>query len=176
VNELPDPTWRLLLGRGLPTFAIDAVLPVALFYGVWRAAGLAPAVVVTSVAGGMIVLWQVRRGYDVALAGVTCVFLVIQAVVALVAHSATVYLAQPVVLSAFWGLAYLGSVAIGKPLIGASRERGTRFRPSSGRACATGASSGCSRWSGAFTVSRGRVSDCGCCFRAVWAGSSPCRS
>jgi uncharacterized protein DUF3159 len=119
VNELPEPTWRMLLGRGLPTFALEAALPIALFYAVWRSAGLAPAVVATSVAGGLIVLWQVRRGYDIALAGVTFVFLVIQAVVGLVAHSATVYLAQPVVLSALWGFAYLGSVAIGKPLIGA---------------------------------------------------------
>jgi uncharacterized protein DUF3159 len=109
----------MLLGRGLPMFAVEGVLPILVFYGVWREAGLGPAVVVTSVVGGAIVLWQVRRGYDVALAGVTFVFLVIQAVVALAAHSATVYLAQPVVLSALWGFAYLVSVAIGKPLIGA---------------------------------------------------------
>ena len=106
VTDLPEPTWRMLLGRGLPLFAVEAALPVAVFYGVWRAAGLGPAVVVTSIVGGAIVLWQIRRGYDVALAGVTCVFLVIQAVVGLVAHSATVYLAQPVVLSALWGVAY----------------------------------------------------------------------
>ena len=45
-------------------------------------------------------------------------FLLIQAAVGLAAHSATVYLAQPVVLSALWGIAYLGSVAVGRPLIG----------------------------------------------------------
>jgi hypothetical protein len=129
VNDLPEPTWRMLLGRGLPLFAVEAALPVAVFYGVWRAAGLGPAVVVTSVVGGAIVLWQVRRGYDIALAGVTCVFLVIQAVVALVAHSATVYLAQPVVLSALWGVAYLVSVAIGRPLIGAFARAWYPFPP-----------------------------------------------
>jgi len=31
VNELPDPTWRLLLGRGLPLFAAEGVLPVLVF-------------------------------------------------------------------------------------------------------------------------------------------------
>jgi len=129
LNELPEPTWRLLLGRGLPTFAVDAVLPVLVFYGLWRAAGLGPAVVVTSIVGGAVVLWQVRHGYDVALAGVTCVFLVIQAVIALVAHSATVYLAQPVVLSALWGVAYLGSVVIGRPLIGAFARAWYPFPP-----------------------------------------------
>ncbi len=33
-------------------------------------------------------------------------------------HDATVYLAQPVVLSGLWGLAYFGSVAVGRPLVG----------------------------------------------------------
>jgi hypothetical protein len=119
----------MLLARGLPTFALEAALPVAIFYAVWRSAGLAPAVVATSIAGGLIVLWQVRRGYDIALAGVTFVFLIIQAIVGLAAHSATVYLAQPVVLSALWGFAYLGSVAIGKPLIGAFARAWYPFPP-----------------------------------------------
>lgn len=129
LNELPDPTWRLLLGRGLPTVAVEGVLPVLIFYGVWRTAGLAPAVVATAAAGGAIVLWEVRRGHDVALAGVTFVFLVIQAIVGLLAHSATVYLAQPVVLSALWGFAYLGSFAIGRPLIGAFARAWYPFPP-----------------------------------------------
>jgi hypothetical protein len=129
MTDLPEPTWRLLLGRGLPMFAVDAVLPVLVFYGVWREAGLGAAVVATTAVGGAVVLWQVRRGYDVALAGVTCVFLVIQAVVALAAHSATVYLAQPVVLSALWGFAYLGSVVIGRPLIGAFARAWYPFPP-----------------------------------------------
>src|SRR5262249_61472832 len=107
LSELPEPTWRMLLGRGLPMLAVEGVLPVLVFYGVWREAGLGPAVVATTIVGGGIVLWQVRRGDDVALAGLTAVFLLIQAVVALAAHSATVYLAQPVVLSALWGIAYL---------------------------------------------------------------------
>jgi len=31
VTDLPDPTWRLLLSRGLPTFALEGVLPVLVF-------------------------------------------------------------------------------------------------------------------------------------------------
>jgi intracellular septation protein A len=119
VNELPEPTWSMLLGRGLPLFALEGVLPVLVFYAAWRTAGLGPAVVASTAAGSVVVLWQVRRGEDVALAAATAVFIIIQALVALLAHSATVYLAQPVVLSALWGIAYLGSAAIRKPLIGA---------------------------------------------------------
>ena len=129
MTELPEPTWRLLLGRGLPLFAAEGLLPVLVFYGVWREVGLTPAVITTTVVGGVIVLWESRRGHDVALAAVTGVFLVIQAVVALAAHSATVYLAQPVVVSALWGVAYLVSVAIGKPLIGAFARAWYPFPP-----------------------------------------------
>ena len=129
MSELPEPTWRMLLGRGLPTFALEAVLPVLLFYGVWREAGLGAAVVVSTAAAGAIVVVQARRGMDVALATATCVFIVIQAVVALAAHSATVYLAQPVVLSGLWGIAFLVSAAIDRPLIGAFARAWYPFPP-----------------------------------------------
>jgi len=129
MTELPDPTWRMLLGRGLPMLALEGVLPVVVFYGVWREAGLGPAVVASAAAGGLVVLVQLRRGMDVALAAVTCVFIVIQALVGLAAHSATVYLAQPVVLSGLWGVAYLVSVMIGRPLIGAFARAWYPFPP-----------------------------------------------
>ena len=60
----------------------------------------------------------IRRGREVGLVVVAAAFVVIQAVVGLVSGSATVYLAQPVVLSALWGIAYVVSVVIGRPLIG----------------------------------------------------------
>jgi hypothetical protein len=129
VNDLPEPTWRMLLGRGLPTLALEGVLPVLLFYGVWREVGLGPAVVVSTAAAGAVVIVQARRGMDIALAAVTCVFIVIQAVVALAAHSATVYLAQPVVLSGLWGIAFLVSAAIDRPLIGAFARAWYPFLP-----------------------------------------------
>ena len=33
LDDLPDPTWRSILGRGLPQFAAEAVVPVLVFYG-----------------------------------------------------------------------------------------------------------------------------------------------
>jgi Protein of unknown function (DUF3159) len=129
LSELPEPTWRLLLSRGAPAFALEGVLPVMVFYGAWREAGLGAGVAASSAAAGLVVLWQVRRGYDVALAAATLVFIVIQAAVGLASHSTTVYLAQPVVLSALWGIAYLGSVAIGRPLIGAFASAWYPFPP-----------------------------------------------
>ncbi len=118
LNELPDPTWELLLRRGLPQFAFEAIVPVLVFYGLWRTSGLAEAVVVSTVLSLAIAAWEVRHGRQAGVAVVSALFIVVQALVALLANSATVYLAQPVVLSAIWGFVYIGSVVVGRPLIG----------------------------------------------------------
>ena len=118
LNELPEPTWRLLVGRGLPQFAVEGLVPVLVFYGVWRSSGLVAAVVASTVLSLAIAAWQFLHGRQGGLAVVSALFVVVQAIVALAAGSATVYLAQPVVLSALWGLVYLGSVLVDRPLIG----------------------------------------------------------
>jgi intracellular septation protein A len=129
VNDLPDPTWRSLLRRGLPQLAFESVVPVLLFYAAWRIGGLATAVASATVASLAIAGLQLhaRRGGAIAL--VTAVFVVIQALVALAAHSATVYLAQPVVLSACWSLVYFGSVLVGRPLVGVFANAWYPFPP-----------------------------------------------
>ena len=119
----------MLLRRGLPNFALEGFLPILVFYGVWRVGGLGAGIAASTAVAGLVVLLQVRRGLDVALAGATCVFIGIQALVALAADSATVYLAQPVVLSACWGIAYLLSVAVRRPLIGAFARAFYPFPP-----------------------------------------------
>jgi hypothetical protein len=116
--DLPDPTWRSILGRGLPQFAAEAVLPVLVFYGAWRAAGLAAGIAVGTAVSLVLAVVLARRGRDVTLVAVGAAFVVIQAVVGIAAHSTTVYLAQPVILNALWGVACFASIAIGRPLIG----------------------------------------------------------
>lgn len=118
LSDAPDPTWRFMIQRGLPTFAVEGFAPVLLFYAVWKVTALAPAIVAATALSGGIVWWQARRGRGGGLAVVTAIFLLIQAAVGLASHSATVYLAQPVVLSACWGVAYFASVAVGRPLVG----------------------------------------------------------
>jgi hypothetical protein len=116
--ELPDPTWRSILGRGLPQFAAEAVLPVLVFYGVWRAAGLGAGIAAATVVSLALAGVLARRGRDVTLVALGAAFIVVQAVVGLAAHSTTVYLAQPVVLNALWGVACFASIMIRRPLIG----------------------------------------------------------
>jgi hypothetical protein len=118
VAELPEPSWRFLARRGLPQFAAEAVVPVLVFYGAWRIGGLGAGVAASTVVSLALALLLVRRGQAVGLVAVGALFVVIQAAVALAAHSATVYLAQPVVLSGLWSAAYAGSVVVGRPLIG----------------------------------------------------------
>jgi hypothetical protein len=118
LEDLPDPTWTSLLRRGLPQFGGEAVAPVLVFYAAWKLSGLAPAIVASTVVYLALAAWLMRRGHEVALLAVGAVFVVVQALVGLVSRSTTVYLAQPVVLSALWGLAYFASVAIGRPLVG----------------------------------------------------------
>jgi len=116
--DAPEPSWRFLVQRGLPAFAVEGFAPILLFYVVWNLVGLAPGILAATALSGSIVAWQRSRGEGGALAVVALIFLVIQAVVGLAAQSATVYLAQPVVLSACWGVAYFGSVVAGRPLVG----------------------------------------------------------
>ena len=118
LEDLPEPTWRSMFARGLPQFMGEAVAPVLVFYVAWKAYGLGPAIAASTAAYLVLTVWLVRRGRDVALLAVGATFVVIQALVALAAHSPTVYLAQPVVLSALWSAAYFLSVPIGRPLVG----------------------------------------------------------
>ena len=118
LKDLPDPTWRSILGRGLPQFAAEAVLPVLVFYGAWRLAGLGAGIAAATVVSLALAAVLIRRRRDVTLVAVGAAFVVVQAVVGLASHSTTVYLAQPVLLNALWGVACFVSIAIRRPLIG----------------------------------------------------------
>jgi len=108
----------LLVARGVPQFAAEALLPVAAFYAAWRVYGLGVGIGVSTVVSVGLALVLIRIGRDVGLVAAGAAFVLIQAAVGLASGSATVYLAQPVVLSALWGVAYVVSVVVGRPLIG----------------------------------------------------------
>jgi hypothetical protein len=118
LNELPEPSWRLLLGRGLPQFAFEAVVPVAVFYSAWREFGLGEGIVASTACSLLLAAILMRRGRDVGLVAASALFVVIQALIGLASGSTTVYLAQPVLFSGLWGIAYLGSVLVRRPLTG----------------------------------------------------------
>jgi Protein of unknown function (DUF3159) len=118
LEDLPDPTWRSILGRGLPQFAAEAVLPVLVFYGVWRAAGLGAGIAAATIVSLVLAAVLVARGRDVTLVAVGAAFVIVQALVGVASQSTTAYLAQPVLLNALWGLGCFTSIALRRPLIG----------------------------------------------------------
>jgi hypothetical protein len=64
-------------------------------------------------------LYERRAGRDALLVRLSLAFVAVQSVVGIVAHSALVYLAQPVLANAVWGIAFLMSVVVRRPLAGA---------------------------------------------------------
>lgn len=120
--ELPPIRTRdLLLGSG-PRMARDAFGPLAVFYVVWRLVGLYPGIAAAT-AVALAALWYERRKERRGLmAQIALGFVVMQAAVGFVTGSERLYLAQPVLVSGGYGLAFLGSVLIRRPLAGAFAE------------------------------------------------------
>ena len=124
-----DPTFRSIFLAGAPRFAREAFGPVAAFYLGWKVGNLLVAIVLASVVGIALELYERRRGRSGALALVSVAFVLVQAAVGLIADSAVVYLAQPVIVSAVWGIANIGSAVIGRPLAGVFADSWYSFSP-----------------------------------------------
>ena len=74
-------------------------------------------------------LYERRAGRDGLLVRVSLGFVVVQSAIGLGTSSATVYLAGPVVANAVWGAVFLGSAAVGRPVVGALACAWYPFRP-----------------------------------------------
>ena len=118
-SSLTEPEFREIFLRGLPGFLREGFLPLAAFYGALRLSGLATAIIAAAVVSVAIYFYERRVGRDGLLVRLSLAFVAVQSLVGLLAHSATVYLAQPVVGNAVWGAAFLVSALIRKPLAGA---------------------------------------------------------
>jgi hypothetical protein len=116
---LSQPTFGSIFRAGAPGFLREGFIPLGAFYGGLQVGGLATGIALAAAASLFIYLYERRAGRDGLLVRISLGFVVVQSVVGLLAHSTTVYLAQPVVVTAAWGLAFLVSVAIGRPLAGA---------------------------------------------------------
>ena len=104
---------------GLPGFLREGFVPLGAFYAGLKLNGLAAGIVASALVSVLIYLYERRAGRDALLVRLSLGFVAVQSIVGLAADSATVYLAQPVLVAAAWGLAFFGSVALGRPLAGA---------------------------------------------------------
>jgi hypothetical protein len=118
----------LLRGSG-PRFARDMVGPVLAFYVVWKLAGLGAGIAAGSATAVALFAWERRRGrsglgasFGLGLAGV-------QAIVGMLSGSAIGYLAPPAIANGLYGLLFVGSVVIGRPLAGVFAAETYPFPP-----------------------------------------------
>jgi hypothetical protein len=128
-RSLPEARFGPIVRAGAPRFAREAFGPVAAFYLGWKLGNLFTGIALASALGIGLELYERRRGRGGALALVSVAFVLVQAGVGLIADSAVVYLAQPVIVSAVWGLAYLASALVGRPLAGVFADAWYPFPP-----------------------------------------------
>ena len=117
-HGLTEPTvWGVLM-TGLPGVLREGFLPLGAFYAGLELSGLTAGIVASALASILIYLYERRRGRDALLVRLSLGFVAVQSLVGLIANSAIVYLAQPVLLAAAWGLVFVASVVVGRPLAG----------------------------------------------------------
>ena len=117
-SGLEEPTFRGILLTGLPGFLREGFLPLGAFYGGLRLSGLGAAIAAATAVSVLIYLYERRIGRDGLLVRISLGFVLVQGAIGLAADSTTVYLAQPVLANAVWGLAFLVSALIRRPLAG----------------------------------------------------------
>ena len=108
----------ILLGSG-PRFARDAMGPMLAFYVGWRLVGLPAGIALATLAATASYRWERQHHRTGLMARIGLGLALLQAVIGLTSGSEQLYLAQPVIINGLYGLAFVGSVAIGRPLAGA---------------------------------------------------------
>jgi hypothetical protein len=117
-GELTAPTFLGVFRAGAPGFLREGFLPLGAFYGGLQLGGLAAGIAASAAVSLLVYLYDRRSGREGLLVRLSLAFVLVQSAIGLVAHSTTVYLAQPVLATAVWGLVFGASVPLGRPLAG----------------------------------------------------------
>src|SRR5262245_61446526 len=96
-SSLTEPAFWRIFFNGLPGFLREGFLPLAAFYVALKLSGLATAIVASAIVSLLIYGYERRAGRDGLLVRLSLAFVAVQSIVGLLAHSTTVYLAQPVI-------------------------------------------------------------------------------
>jgi intracellular septation protein A len=115
VPEAP-PTPRAVLRVAAPRMLRDTLVPLAAFYVLWKTVGLAAGVLAALAVGLVALYFAKREGRPGAFVRVVLAIVLFRAAVGLIGHSTTLYLAQDATIDVALGSAFLGSLALGKPL------------------------------------------------------------
>jgi len=114
---VPVNARTILLGSG-PRFARDAFGPVLAFYLGWKLVGLVAGMAAASAVALAAYAYERRRERPGVMARLSLGIIALQVVIGLVADDARAFLAPPVLINGALGLAFLGSVAVRRPLAG----------------------------------------------------------
>ena len=106
-----------MLGSG-PRFARDAFGPVLVFYAAWKLIGFGTAILAATTLAITAYVWERRQARSGVTAGLGLGIALVQATAGLASGSATAYFAPPLIVNGVYGLAFLVSVLIGRPLAG----------------------------------------------------------
>ena len=117
-DGLSEPTVGSILLGGLPGAIREGVLPVGAFYVGLQLSGLTAGMAAAAAASVVVYVLERRAGRDGLLVRLSLAFVAVQTLIGLISDSATAYLALPVLSTAVWGLAFLASAAIRRPLAG----------------------------------------------------------
>jgi intracellular septation protein A len=107
----------ILLGSG-PRFARDTFGPVLAFYVGWKLGGLGVGIAVSTAVAVGAWLYERSRSRPGVLARLSLAVVVVQALIGLAADSEVAFLAPQVLVNLAWGIAFVGSALIGRPLTG----------------------------------------------------------
>jgi hypothetical protein len=110
------PSYLGLLRTSGPRFARDAFGAPVIFYVGWKLHGLVLGVALASTWSLLAFAWERKHGRPGVAPRIGLGIACVQAVVGLLSQSAVGYFAPPIVANFVYGLAFLVSVAIGRPL------------------------------------------------------------
>ena len=115
--------WRHVR-EGAVGMVLGSVLPVALFYAVYRLWAFTAAVVVVLVWSALAFSWHRRRtGAADVFSATTFSFACLKATAGLISQNPMLYLAWPSLENLIYGTAFLSSALLGKPLLALYAQR-----------------------------------------------------
>ena len=113
---MTGPSLKTLLFGSGPRFMRDAFGATVIFYVGWKLHGLLLGVAAATVWTIAVYVWERKHERPGLAARIGLAIALVQAVAALASQSAIGYFAPPVIINAVYGLAFLVSVLIGRPL------------------------------------------------------------
>jgi len=120
--------WALMLGSG-PRFARDAFGPVLAFYLGWKLVDLRAGIAAATVLAVAAWAWERRQARSGLSAAIGLGIALVQAAAGLATGTTTGYFAPGLIVNGAYGLAFLGSVLIGRPLAGIFAQETYPFPP-----------------------------------------------